>query len=143
MLNSEILDYIREQRLCVLAVEMLDGSPHAALVHFAHQENPLIFVIQTNPNSRKAELISVGREARVSLVIGLEEVPNGKDKTLQIDGVAKLVQSDEVLSRIYLDKFAENTGQWDDHIYLSVKPVRWRYTAWNGPGKKPLIIENA
>jgi hypothetical protein len=42
-MNKEILDYIKSQRVCVLAVEMMDSSPHAATVHFAHMDNPLMF----------------------------------------------------------------------------------------------------
>jgi len=60
MLNTEVRDFIHEKRVCVFAAEMPDGSPHAAVVNFACQEDPLQFVIQTDPTSRKATLISAG-----------------------------------------------------------------------------------
>jgi len=39
-IDKKILDYLKDQRVGVLAVEMLDGSPHGATVHFAHTEDP-------------------------------------------------------------------------------------------------------
>lgn len=143
MLNTEILHFIREHRLCVLAVEMPDGSPHSALVHFAHQENPLKFIVQTDSGSRKAERIRLGHDTRVSLVIGLDEKPDAHDTTFQVDGIARLTQTDGELSRIYLSKFIENTGERVDDIYVSVEPVWWRYSAWYGPEREPLIIESS
>lgn len=75
MLNIEISDFIRKERICVVAVD----SPYAATIHFSHRENPFIFVIQTNSNSLKAEPFSSKDEVRVSLIVGLDEEPNGKD----------------------------------------------------------------
>ena len=40
-MTPEIINFINSQKVCVLAVEMPDGSPHAATVHFALAEGPV------------------------------------------------------------------------------------------------------
>lgn len=141
MLNTEVLNFISGKRICVLATERLDGSPHAATVHFAHTENPFMFVIQTDPNSLKAESFTTKNEIRVSIVVGLDEEPNGKDITFQLDGVATLIDSNEQLAKSYLDKFEEKKGKWPNDIFLSVVPKWWRYTYWGKTTGKPYIVE--
>ena len=43
--TSEIAEYLKEERIGVLAVEMLDGSPHAATVHYSYHEKENIFYL--------------------------------------------------------------------------------------------------
>ena len=91
----EILEYIASQRVGVLAVEMLDGAPHGATVHFAHSEKPLTFLFETYREYRKAEPL-FGRECtRASLVIGFDE---RNMKTLQMDGVVRCMTAKSVPS---------------------------------------------
>ena len=47
-MDNSVIEYLKTQRVGVLAVEMPDGSPHAATVHFAHTESPLVFYFETN-----------------------------------------------------------------------------------------------
>lgn len=105
-MKQEILDYIKSQRVGVLAVEMLDGSPHGATVHFANTENPLQFFFETYREYRKAEAL-FGREiSRATFVIGSDE---SNMKTLQMDGEMRLVKPEEkqIIDDIYLGKFPE------------------------------------
>ena len=103
----EILEYIASQRVGVLAVEMLDGAPHGATVHFAHSEKPLTFLFETYREYRKAEPL-FGRECtRASLVIGFDE---RNMKTLQMDGVVRCMtakERTELFDVVYLEKFPE------------------------------------
>ena len=87
----EVVDFINKQFLSVLAVEMLDGSPHAATVHFAFSEDPLLFMFETHRPYRKCEALFGRAVSRASLVIGFDE---NNRKTLQIDGEVKLIKSD-------------------------------------------------
>jgi nitroimidazol reductase NimA-like FMN-containing flavoprotein (pyridoxamine 5'-phosphate oxidase superfamily) len=66
---EKILDFLKTKEVCTLAVQMLDGSPHAATVHFAYQPEPLTFVIFTNPKYRKAEPILKKDTVLASMVI--------------------------------------------------------------------------
>ena len=66
-MNQEIIDYIAQHRVCVVAVQMPDNTPHAATVHFAHVDEPLSFIIQTNPGYRKAERLLAGDAVKASI----------------------------------------------------------------------------
>src|ERR1700677_617364 len=103
-MNQDALDFLKTQTVCVLAVEMLDGSPHGATVHFAHQEDPLLFFFETDRDSRKSEALLKKDIARAALVIGVDD---NNRKTFQADGEVRLLRSDEeaLFAKIYLGKF--------------------------------------
>src|SRR3989338_7272737 len=92
-MNKNILDYIKSQRVGVLAVEMMDGSPHGATVHFAHTDNPFVFYFETNREYRKTEPLFGREKTRASLVIGSSE---GDLRTFQMDGAAELIKDGEM-----------------------------------------------
>lgn len=139
-MKQEILDFIKTERICVLAVEMLDGSPHSATVHFAHTENPLTFLFRTHRNYRKSEPL-FGREiSRASIVIGFDE---NNMKTFQVDGEVRLVRDDERASfnEVYLGKFLEKKQKDDDPTSVSFVfvPTWWRFTDWTKPEGKFIL----
>lgn len=138
-MNPEVLEYLKSQRVCVVAVEMPDGSPHAATVHFAISEDSMAFIIQTSPKYRKSEALLDKPSVRASLVVGLEEVAGGKDKTFQLDGEARLVNPDEDLIQTYFDKFPEKGKKFSDDIFFVVTPVWWRFTDWSKPEGKTVF----
>ena len=130
-MNQEILNYIKTQRVGVLAVEMLDGSPHGATVHFAHTENPLQFFFETYKDYRKAEAL-FGREiTRATFVIGSDE---SNMKTFQVDGEVRLLKENEkeIFNSVYLGKFPEKEKKTLDpkFVYFTFFPKRWKFTDW-------------
>lgn len=136
-MDQRILDYLKTQRICVLAVEMLDGSPHAATVHFAHSENPLLFYFETNKQYRKAEAVLKKEISRASLVIGSDEnIP----KTFQLDGEVRLIkpEEEETFDKIYLGKFPEKKGKLKDpaFIHFVFTPKWWRFSDFTVPEGK-------
>lgn len=135
---QEALNYLKTHRVGILAVEMLDGSPHAATVHFAHSENPLVFYFETCRNYRKAEPILKKEKVRASFVVGNDE---SAPKTVQIDGLVELLKPEEqaVYEEIYLGKFPEKIGKAEknDLIFFKLTPTWWRFTDFTPPeGKK-------
>ena len=140
-MNREILDYIKTQRLSVLAVEMLDGSPHGATVHFAHMENPLMFFFETNRAYRKSEPLLQQELTRASLVIGFDE---SNIKTLQLDGDVRLLKDEEntLFDEIYLNKFPEKTEKMaanPELLPFVFLPKWWRFTDWTKPEGKVIL----
>jgi general stress protein 26 len=133
-MQKEILDYIDTQRVGVLAVEMLDGSPHGATVHFAHSDNPLVFYFETYRDYRKAEALYGKEKTRASLVIGSSE---SDMKTLQLDGVAELIKPEEkeIFDSVYLGKFPEKKKKSQDpkFVFFKFTPTWWRFTDWTTP----------
>jgi general stress protein 26 len=143
-MQKEILEYLKTERIGVLAVEMLDGSPHASTVHFAHTENPLVFYFETYREYRKSEPLYEREESRASFVIGCDEK---NMKTLQLDGIVKLLKPDEkeIFDSVYLEKFPKKKEKSKDPKFVFFKfiPKWWRFTDWTKPeGKIILDLDN-
>jgi len=139
-LTKEILDYLSAQRLGVLSVEMLDGAPHAATVHFAHTAEPLSFWFETDKTYRKAEPLLSRKITRASLVIGFDE---RNMKTLQMDGEARLIEPEEkkLFAQVYLGKFPEKAQKYADAgiVSFAFRPLWWRWTDWTKPEGKIIV----
>ncbi len=137
-MQENILEYIKSQRVGVLAVEMLDGSPHGATIHFAHTEEPLVFYFETDRNYRKCEPLFGKEKTRASFVIGSDE---SNMKTLQMDGEASVVAEAEegLFEKTYFGKFPDKEEHPKDPetVYFKFVPTWWRFTDWKTPdGKK-------
>lgn len=138
-MDQKILEYIKTQRLCVMAVEMLDGSPHAATLHFAHTENPLMFFFETNRDYRKCAPLFGRATTRASVVIGFDE---SNVKTLQMDGVVRLLHDNEqtVFDAIYFPKFPDKKKKVDSKfVPFAFIPTWWRFTDWTRPDGKVIF----
>lgn len=140
-MNQEILNFIENQRVGVFAIEMLDGSPHAATVHFAHCEDPLLFLFETHKDYRKAEPLLNKELSRATFVIGSDEKIM---KTLQMDGEARIMTASEktdLFEKIYLKKFPEKSSKVQGPKVLTFlfMPKWWRFTDWTAPTGKLII----
>lgn len=138
-MKPEILDFVKTQRCGVLAIEMMDGSPHGATVHFANSDDPFVFYFETNTNYRKTEALNGREKSRATFVIG-----TGEDimKTMQMDGVVKLLKEEEIeeFNKVYLDKFPEKKEKMhDDVILFKFTPTWWRYTDWTDKNGKKIL----
>jgi len=139
-MNQEILDYIQTQRICVLSVEMLDGSPHASTVHFAHMANPLMFFFETHRDYRKSEPLFGRETSRASMVIGFDE---SNMKTFQMDGEMRLLKDQEknLFNEVYLGKFPSKAEKATDPkaVFFVFTPTWWRFTDWTKSSGKIII----
>jgi len=134
----EALEYLKIQRVGVIAVEMMDGSPHGATVHYVNSENPLIFYFETNREYRKAEALLGREKSRATLVIGFSDE---EAKTMQLDGFVELLKPEEkeFFDTIYFDKFPEKKTKkyGGTPIFFKFTPTWWRYSNFKTPeGKK-------
>ena len=139
-MDAEILDYINSQRIGVLAVEMLDGSPHAATVHFANINKPLMFFFETDRDYRKSQPLFGRVDSRASLVIGFDE---SNAKTLQLDGSVRLINNSEkdLFQKTYLTKFPEKQKKAAESnaVFFVFIPKWWRFTDWTKPEGKIIL----
>ncbi|MES2088335.1 MAG: pyridoxamine 5'-phosphate oxidase family protein [Patescibacteria group bacterium] len=137
---EEILKYLKTQNVAVLALEMLDGSPHASTVHFAHAENPLVFFFETNRDYRKSEPLFGKATTRASLVVGSDEAAM---KTLQFDGIAELIKLEEksLYDSVYFEKFPKKKEKANDPkcVFFKFTPTWWRFTDWTAPKGKMIL----
>lgn len=133
----EIFEYLNTERLGVLAVEMLDGSPHGATVHFAHSEEPFLFYFETDRKYRKSEALFGREKSRATFVVGVSE---SNLKTLQVDGEVRLVGEGErdQFEKIYIGKFPEKEAMFSDlgKVFFKFMPLWWRFTDFKASGGK-------
>lgn len=134
MMSPETLAYLKTQTVCAFTVEMPDGSPHAATVHFAHTEDPLMFFFETDRGYRKSEALLGKATTRACLVVGVDE--NNK-KTFQADGTARLLKPEEqqLFDEAYLGKFPDKQKKKADpnSLFFIFIPTWWRFTDYTTP----------
>lgn len=139
----EVYNYIKDQRVGVLAVEMDDGSPHAATVHFAYTEQPFVLYFKTSSETRKAQPLVSKRTVRASYVIGANEA---EMKTLQMDGYIENVGPEEkpVFEETFHGRFPEKIKKEPDPkaVFIKFTPTWWRFTDWTQPGGKIVKLIN-
>lgn len=118
--------FLASQLLCVVSTVGEDGSPQSAFVAFS--ESPeLEMTFGTFADSRK--FANVLRDPRVSIVVG------GDDKTVQIEGVARVATGDEE-SRARARHLAKNPGSEKyahdpRQRFVVVTPTWMRYTDYS------------
>ena len=141
-MRKAILDFLKTERVGVLAVEMPDGSPHAAAVHFAHCEGPFVFYFETNKDYRKSEALFGWAKSHASFVVGIDEAIM---KTLQLDGFVEIIKDEEKenFDKVYLGKFPEKIKKVPNPkaIFFKFTPTWWRYSDYKNPEGK-LILES-
>lgn len=141
-MHKDALAYLETQRVCVFAIEMMDGSPHASTVHFACVGEEPILVFETDKRYRKYEALSGRPVSRASISVGFEE---GKSsKTLQMDGAANLVEAGDALVQRYLEKFPEKVekAKGGNVVFFKFTPTWWRFTDWSKPGGKTIYLSD-
>jgi uncharacterized protein YhbP (UPF0306 family) len=140
-MQQEILGYLSSQRIGVLAVEMADGSPHAATLHYANNGSGDMFFFKTDRAYRKSEALLSKAIVRASIVIGFSE---SEMKTLQLDGEARLLEEDTqgVFESAYYGKFPEKRKLERDPnaVCFVFMPNWWRFTDWTKPKGKSIIL---
>jgi len=134
---DEVHDFLDQQRVGVISVEMPNGAPHGSTVHFAYQRDPLTFVFLTDRTYRKVEPMQGGASTRASFVVGTDE---SQMRTLQLDGTARLTDS-ELHWEAYFSKFPEKREQYGDpdDVFFVFTPTWWRYTNYQVPEGKQVI----
>lgn len=141
-MDQPALDLLSKHRVCSLTTLLIDGSPHAAALHFSHAEDPLELYFSTENNSKKCENLLEGKTVLGSVVLGFSE---DEWLTLQMDGVVRAVTEPEELSQIQTIHYKKhpNSEQYKDDpatLFLKFSPRWWRYTDYNT--KPPTILSS-
>ncbi len=139
-MNEQIDNFLTNERLGVLAVELLDGSPHAATMHFAHIAEPFTILLVTSKSYRKAEQILKNGESRASFVVGVSEQSL---KTMQIDGIIKPITDEQAINS-YLKKFPEKKDKLEnpEELLLALTPTWWKFDDYKAPEGQKTIESN-
>jgi hypothetical protein len=138
MTTTELLEFMRTQRLGVQTSVGADGAPQAALVGVA-VTNSLELVFVTLATTRK--LVNLRRNPRLAFVIG--GWAGGDERTIQYEGMADEPQGDE-LARVKEAYFAawpdgRLRQSWPGLLYVRVRPMWIRYSDFSQ--RPPFIVE--
>jgi hypothetical protein len=124
--KTELLEYMRSQRLAVIGSIAKDGAPQAALVGIAVTPGHEI-IFDTVSDSRKHG--NLDRDSRASLTF------SGPDeKTLQVEGAARLLarngDADADLREFYYAVWPDGRDRlsWPKIAYWCIRPTWARYS---------------
>jgi nitroimidazol reductase NimA-like FMN-containing flavoprotein (pyridoxamine 5'-phosphate oxidase superfamily) len=133
MEQTELLAYMRAQRLGVLGTLAPSGEPQAALVGYAVTPD-LELLFDTLQTTRKYRNIQAN--PRVSFTIG-NTAGTGDERTVQYEGVAEELAGESLarLQPVYFAAWPDGVGrkQWPHITWIVIRP-RWiRYSDFNIP----------
>ena len=133
MERTELLAYMRSQRLGVLGTLTPSGEPQAALVGYAVTPD-LDLLFDTLQTTRKYR--NMKTNSHVSFTIG-NTAGNGDERTVQYEGIAEELTGDSLirLQPLYFATWPDCIAhtQWPHITWLVIRP-RWiRYSDFNIP----------
>lgn len=138
-MDGKVLDFLKKEGVCSLTILLKDGSPHAAAMHYSHEDNPLILYFSTENTSRKCQALLDGRFVKGTVVVGFSEK---EWISLQMDGRIKVISNKKELTsvrKIHYAKHPDSEKYKDDPatIFLAFTPTWWRYTEFKSD---PMVI---
>lgn len=138
-MDKIVLDYIQNNRVCALAVQLEDGTPHTAALHYSHVPDPVVMYFSTENTSKKCEALITGKTVKGSVTIGFSEE---EWITLQMDGDVSMILDPEELKAakaIHYPKHPNSQKFENDPatVFLKFVPKWWRYTDYN---TKPMTV---
>jgi general stress protein 26 len=133
MEQTELLAYMRSQRLGVLGTLAPSGEPQAALVGYAVTPD-LEVLFDTLQTTRKCR--NMKANPRVSFTIG-NTVGSGDERTVQYEGIAEELADNSLLHLrpVYFATWPDGVEriQWPHITWCVIRP-RWiRYSNFNIP----------
>jgi hypothetical protein len=133
MEQSELLAYLRSQKLGVLGTLAPSGEPQAALVGYAVTPD-LDILFDTLQTTRKYRNMTAN--PRVSFTVG-NTVGHGDERTAQYEGIAEELAGDSLarLQPLYFATWPDCIAhkQWPHITWCVIRP-RWiRYSDFNIP----------
>jgi pyridoxine/pyridoxamine 5'-phosphate oxidase len=134
MTKQDILEFIKQHDLAVIATVDQSGIPQAAVVEFAELDD-LTIVIDTLITSRKYKNLQIYKE--VAIVIGWD-----KNVTVQINATATELSGDD-LAAAKKAYFAKNNRakKWQSRPDISYFGFKPKWVRYSDVGKEPWKIE--
>ena len=131
-MNTEVLEFLRNNRVSVATTLLKNGLPHSAALHYSHKDDPLTLYFSTESTSRKCEGMLDGISVKASVVVGFDEK---EWLTLQLEGEMRIVPKDELVTaqEIHYKKHPSSEKWKNDPttVILEFTPKWWRFTDLN------------
>lgn len=122
--KQTVFDFIKKENMCVLSTASKDGKVESAVMAYTFDENNLVFIFSTMPQSRKNKNILENNSA--SLVVGGFK----NDPSVQIDGSIKNLEGDEYQkAKDYVFTNHPTLKEYitPEHKFFEFKPTWMRY----------------
>jgi general stress protein 26 len=124
MHRAELLRFLRQYKLAVVATSAADGAAQAAVVGFAVSDR-LEIVFDTLESTRKH--LNLRKDPRAALVIGWDDA-----RTAQIQGVADFPQGEELerMKNVYFEVYPDGRERlaWPGITHVRVRPDWVRFS---------------
>ena len=137
---KKIIDFILEQRACVLATSINKENVHASAMLYSCNENPLELYFFTQKNTKKVETLLNDKNCHASVVIGTTEELK---QTLQLSGNLELLENDDeisIIKNIHYKKFPQSKSfENQETLFLKFSPDWWRHTDYKS--RPPIITK--
>jgi general stress protein 26 len=129
---GEVYEYMKKERLGVLATVAEDGQPEAALMGMAVTRE-LEIIFDTVKSSRKYP--NLKKNARVAWVVGCTT-----EITVQYEGIAEELSGEELVKykKTYFAAFPDGPVResWPGITYFVVRPTWVRYCDYNPESRR-------
>jgi len=139
-MDNKILEFLKTHNVSTLTLQLSNGTPHAAVMHFSHKDDPFELYFATKTTSKKCDALLSGGSTKASFVTGFSEE---EWVTLQMDGEVKIAKENlEEISEIHYTKNPSSKRYKDEPgaCLLVFTPTWWRYS--NFKDKPPTIISS-
>lgn len=149
---TQIIEFVKSQKTCVLAVVLSENQPHAAAMHFSHSfhslgedssENleDLQIFFMTQAESLKVKSFESGNACKAAVVIGVEEGPT---PSMQMEGNLEKIVDQGLRDQVREHHFGFYPQSRDyekpDSVFMIFKPTWWRFTDYS---EKPPKISSS
>lgn len=126
--RSDILEFLRQNRLGVVATVGPQGEPQAAVMGLAVTPQ-LELVFDTLASTRK--VANLRRDGRVAVAVGWSD-----ERTVQLQGVADEPTGEELerIREAYFAAFPDGRERlrWEGILHVRVRPTWIRFTDYRG-----------
>lgn len=137
-MKAELQDYLAANRVGVLGVQLADGNPHTAAVHYSQRDEPFCIYVQTASDSVKCSPFATAEKVRASLTVGTSEE---EWKTMQVHGILEMLTDAAEVAEFKKVHYTKNpdASKHDgaDTAYLRFTPTWWRFSDYQ---ENPVLI---
>ena len=132
-MDTQIKNFLSNNKIAALTTLLPDGMPHSAAIHFSHGDSPFELYFSTDKTSRKCEGLVNGETVKSSVVIGFS---TQEWITFQLSGEITIITNPAELQKVQEIHYAKHphSAKYKDDpatVFLKFTPKWWRFTDFN------------
>lgn len=126
-MDQKVLDFLKNERVCSLAVIMPDGTSHSAAMYFSLDPTQNSIYFLTPKSSHKCQAVANDKVASASIAVGFSEV---NMITSQLKGSLRLASKNTLsqVKSVYFAKYPDSRKYDSPHsANLVFEVLSWKY----------------